>query len=162
MINYLPILPGLMIGLVFAFMFFAIAKRKRKEQPAQIDVNDGYELIRRRIEHRYKRRGEFALHIVFFLFANLAFWFLIPMPKTAALWLSGAWGLVLVSHLVKLLFDEAQERAVDREIERMRKRDAETAKPKRQHMEIGEDGELIEIADDAPQFRQNEHFARTK
>jgi hypothetical protein len=144
------------VGLSLALMFIFVTNNQRRKQKDSAAYDDEYETIRRRIGARYKRRGEFALHVVLYLFINLAFWFLIPIPRMAALWLSAAWLLVVVSHFVKLLFDEAQERAVDREIDRVRKQDAETAKPKRQHMEIAEDGELVEIHDDEPHFYRHE------
>ncbi|MBZ0288013.1 MAG: DUF1145 domain-containing protein [Anaerolineae bacterium] len=136
------------VGLSLALMFIFMTNNQRRKQKDNAAYDDEYESIRRRIGARYKRRGEFALHVVFYLFMSLIFWFLVPMPKMAALWLSAAWGLVVLMHLVKLLFDEAQERAVDREIDRIRSRDAESEKPKHQHMEVAEDGELVEIIDD--------------
>jgi hypothetical protein len=144
------------VGISLALMFIFVINNQRQKPKHDVTYDDEYEAIRRRIGARYKRRSEFGLHVVLYLFMSLAFWFLVPMPKTAALWLSAAWGLVLAAHFVKLLFDEAQERAIDREIDRIRKQDAELDKPKRQHMELREDGELIEIADDDPQYHRNE------
>lgn len=142
------------VGVSLTLLLVSVAANNRRKQAADnVQIpDDVYEVIRKRVERRFKRRGDFALHLVFFLLASLAFWFLIPMPKTAALWLSAAWGLVVVMHLVRLLFDEAQERAIDREVARVQGRDAE--KPKREHLELGEDGELVEIVDDRDDQRR--------
>ena len=137
------VLVALVVFLVLMGVTITNGKRRQRETSQPI-VDDEYDAIRRRVAARYKRRGEFALHIVLFLFFTAAFWFVIPMPETAALWLSGAWLLVLISHGVKVLFDEAQERAVDREIARMQGVDG-WDKPKRTHIELRDDGELVEV-----------------
>jgi hypothetical protein len=138
------ILIGVGISVVAAF----ITLSRRWQQPGKDAPYDQYQAIRSRIERRFRRRMWFGLHVVAFLFLNTAFWLWMMIPRNAAFYVTGAWALILVSHALKLWFDEAQERAIEREIARVQGYGMGSEKPKRRHVELSEDGELVETGDD--------------
>src|SRR5215213_3374088 len=82
-----------------------------------------YSEIRKRITNRYNNRSEFFSHLVAFLVANGLLWGLLDPQGTwftVAGIFSGLWGMGLVIHFIQYLMKEAQERAIEREIDRER------------------------------------------
>ena len=124
-----------------------------------------YEEIRKRITNRYNNRAEFFSHLVAYLVVNGVLWmFLQPSGTwfTIAGIFSGLWGMGVVIHFIQYVMKEAQERAIEREIERERAwrrgsgelQDGEM-KRKRDRLTLNHDGELMEIVeDDAPVNRR--------
>ena len=86
-------------------------------------VDHDYEEIRKRITNRYNNRAEFFSHLVAFLVANGLIWGLFDPSGTwftVAGIFTGLWGMGLVIHFIQYVMKEAQERAIEREIERER------------------------------------------
>ena len=128
-------------------------------------LDQDYAEIRKRITNRYNNRAEFFSHLVAFLAANGILWALLhPVGTwfTIAGIFTGLWGMGLVIHFIQYLMKEAQERAIEREIERERawrrgNADLEEGeiKRKRDRLTLNHDGELMEIVeDDAPAQRR--------
>jgi len=120
-----------------------------------------YDEIRKRITSRYNNRAEFFSHLVAFVVANVVIWSLLDPQGT---WFtivgifSGLWFMGLVIHFIQYMMKEAQERAIEKEIERERAWRRSTGempegeiKRKRDRLTLNHDGELMEIVeDDAP------------
>ncbi|MBI1281661.1 MAG: hypothetical protein GC179_26280 [Anaerolineaceae bacterium] len=129
------------------------------------ELEQDYAEIRKRITNRYNNRAEFFSHLVAFLVVNGLFWSLLQPQGT---WftvvgiISGLWGMGLAIHFIQYLMKEAQERAIEREIEReraWRRGSSEMQDPeikhKRDRLTLSHDGELMEIVeDDAPVNRR--------
>ena len=128
-------------------------------------MEQDYAEIRKRITHRYNIRSEFYSHLVAFLVANGVIWRLI-IPQgtgiTVAGIFSGLWFMGLVIHFIQYLMKEAQERAIEKAIERERAWQRNTGemqegdmKRKRDRLTLKHDGELMEIVeDDVPLSRR--------
>lgn len=128
-------------------------------------MDQDYSEIRKRITNRYNNRAEFFSHLVAFVVTNGLLWFLLQPHGTwftiAAIF-SGMWGMGLVIHFVQYLMKEAQERAIEREIERERawrrgsgELQEGEIKRKRDRLTLNHDGELMEIVEeDAPMSRR--------
>ncbi|MEP6984632.1 MAG: 2TM domain-containing protein [Chloroflexota bacterium] len=129
-------------------------------------MEQDYAEIRKRITNRYNNRAEFFSHLVAFLVVNGLIWLLLDPQGTwftVAGVFSGLWGMGLVIHFIQYLMKEAQERAIEKEIEReraWRRNIPEMAegeiKRKRDRLTLNHDGELMEIVeeDDAPVRRR--------
>ena len=128
-------------------------------------MDQDYAEIRKRITNRYNNRAEFYSHLVAYLIVNGIIWILLQPEGT---WFtlmaifSGLWGMGLVIHLIQYVMKEAQERAIEKEIERERAwrrnmgeiQEGEI-KRKRDRLTLNHDGELMEIVeDDAPVNRR--------
>ncbi len=128
-------------------------------------MDQDYEEIRKRITNRYNNRAEFFSHFVAFMVANGLVWGVLK-PEfgwfTFAAVVMGLWFMGLVIHFIQYLMKEAQERAIEREIERERAWRRSTGemqegeiKRKRDRLTLNHDGELMEIVeDDAPVNRR--------
>jgi hypothetical protein len=128
-------------------------------------MDQDYAEIRKRITNRYNNRSEFFSHLVAYLVANGLLWFLLQPQGTwftVAGIFSGLWGMGLVIHFIQYLMKEAQERAIEKEIQREREwrrgssemQEGEI-KRKRDRLTLNHDGELMEIVeDDAPVRRR--------
>jgi hypothetical protein len=128
-------------------------------------MDQDYAEIRKRITNRYNNRSEFYSHLVAFLVANGILWGLLSPQGTwftVAGIFSGLWGMGLVIHFIQYWMKEAQERAIEKEIERERawRRGSDELqegeiKRKRDRLTLNHDGELMEIVeDDAPVNRR--------
>jgi hypothetical protein len=117
-----------------------------------------YNDIRRRVEQRYNKRGEFFTHLGAYLAFVFLVWFVWLGPTQFG---NGVWGIIMalgtigwsigmLAHGIQWLFFELQERALQRELDgaglagvyqRVR------AKPKREErlVRLSDDGELEEI-----------------
>ena len=121
-------------------------------------MEQDYAEIRKRITNRYNNRAEFLSHLVSFMVANGIVWGLLSpsgMWFTVAAIVMGLWGMGLVIHFVQYVMKEAQERAIEREIERERAWRRNTGemhegeiKRKRDRLTLNHDGELMEIVED--------------
>jgi hypothetical protein len=119
---------------------------------------DNYNRIRQGIERDFNKRKEFLIHLSVFLPINLLFWlvWMIPGQQAGFPWpilLTFGWGMGLVAHGVDTYFQTgrritAREEAIQREIEREREQ-LYGEKPKRSRLVIAEDGELMEVVEDA-------------
>ena len=121
-------------------------------------MDQDYAEIRKRITNRYNNRAEFYSHLVAYLIVNGIIWILLQPEGT---WFtlmaifSGLWGMGLVIHFIQYVMKEAQERAIEKEIERERAwrrnmgeiQEGEI-KRKRDRLTLNHDGELMEIVDD--------------
>jgi hypothetical protein len=128
-------------------------------------MDQDYEEIRKRITNRYNNRAEFFSHLVAFVVANAVIWGLLDPQGT---WFtvvgifSGLWFMGLVIHFIQYMMKEAQERAIEKEIERERawrrgsvELQEGEIKRKRDRLTLNHDGELMEIVeDDAPVNRR--------
>lgn len=128
-------------------------------------VDQDYEEIRKRISNKYNNRAEFFSHLVAFLVANGILWFVLQPSGTwytIAGIFTGLWFMGLVIHFIQYWMKEAQERAIEKEIQRERewRRGAGEMvegeiKRKRDRLTLNHDGELMEIVeDDAPMNRR--------
>ena len=111
--------------------------------------------IRRRVEQRLKKRGEFYIHLTAYVAVNLALWVVWLLMGSVFPWplvLSLGWGVGLFIHGIDVYFATgsrlaAREAAIQREIERERER-LYAEKPKRSRLVIADDGELMEVVED--------------
>jgi hypothetical protein len=128
-------------------------------------MDQDYAEIRKRITNRYNNRSEFFSHLVAFLVANGILWGVLQPSGTwytIAGIFSGLWFMGLVIHFIQYWMKEAQERAIEREIQREREWRRGTGeipegeiKRKRDRLTLNHDGELMEIVeDDAPMDRR--------
>src|SRR3954462_8817047 len=86
-------------------------------------MDQDYAEIRKRITNRYNNRSEFFSHLVAFLVANGILWGVLSPQGTwftVAGIFTGLWGMGLVIHFIQYWMKEAQERAIEKEIERER------------------------------------------
>jgi hypothetical protein len=120
---------------------------------------EDYNRIRQSIEKDFNKRKEFLIHLSVYLPINLLFWLVWQMAggvQAAFPWpalLTLGWGVGLVAHGVDTYFQTgrritAREQAIQREIEREREQRF-GEKRKRSRLVIAEDGELMEVVEDA-------------
>ncbi len=123
------------------------------------DAGD-YQRVFKAVEKATKERQEFAIHLAIFVIINLMLWFLwaairdtvtFPFP----LLVMGFWGIGLGAHASDTFFSSARqqlahEENIAREVERWSGAAPAVKKKKRAgaRLELGDDGELIEIVDD--------------
>jgi len=128
-------------------------------------MDQDYAEIRKRITNRYNNRSEFFSHLVAFLVANGILWGVLSPQGTwytIAGIFTGLWFMGLVIHFIQYWMKEAQERAIEKEIEREREwrrgageMEEGDIKRKRDRLTLNHDGELMEIVeDDAPVNRR--------
>jgi hypothetical protein len=122
----------------------------------KMSLEPDYNEIRYRIKKKYDNRVEFISHVVAFLGANFVLWAVLQ-PQNGWATLSsiamGGWFIGVLCHTVVFWGKEAQESAIQREIEREREfRGQYTSdtdmKRKREHLQLTEDGELLDIVDE--------------
>lgn len=106
-----------------------------------------FDSIRQRVERRFHRRYEMVAHIVMYLVIIAGLWIL-RLPPPALILIAGAWGLAVLLHGLQFLFAEMSDRAIEREIERERSRFYEADKPKRSHLRLSDEGELLDVIED--------------
>jgi hypothetical protein len=113
-----------------------------------------YESIRKRIKARYQRRVVLIAHIVLFAVFNASLWYL--MPQLFGRWplivIDALWVVIGLILLIRMLFNEAQERAIQDELERQWRiyGNAENdAIYDERTMRLADDGELVEFVEDA-------------
>ncbi len=128
------------------------------------------ETIRRRIGRRNRRRMWLMLNVTAFIVATILLATIGPRllappiwqaPSVWVLWGWVVWLVIIFLHGIKSMFDEATDRAVQRELERERMlyyqavSGGEKEKPKRDAaLRLGEDGELIEVTDEEQEHRR--------
>lgn len=104
-----------------------------------------YEIARRRIDSRNRRWTLWAVDLLGLIFSLVL---LIALSETTAVTLAAAffmaWGGVFTIHTILVVLANTRARDIAREIARLREEVYE--KPKR--LEMADDGELIETADD--------------
>ena len=120
------------------------------------------EEIKQRVVRRYKQRLGFLIHLAAYIGGSIFFWgiwFLIESnvipaksPSDHFLWpliIMLLWGIALLFHGIALIvaphFQESQDRAIAREIERAMARfeTMNEEKPKRGTVRLSDDGELV-------------------
>lgn len=130
----------------------------------KIDVDE----IRKRVEQRFIKRTEFAMHAAAFIFINLALivlwvftnglvgfpWFLIVLFS---------WGAGLVVHGMDVFFNtyywvEARERAIQREIDLVR---GQLDIQKRKRMLEESDGKIVRLSTDG-ELEEDSFFSSAK
>ena len=131
-----------------------------------------YEEIRKRVHKRYKRRVDFAESVMVFVAVNVIMWLLWAFTDYEArisvlvpLIVSGISAAMMTSEVVSFVLGEAEERAIQREIEverQWRREASNSEKAKRDdaaYMRLSDDGELVDVADYDPdidgELRQN-------
>lgn len=128
-----------------------------------------YQDVRQRVHQRFERRKEFFSHMVAYIVTMVGFWlFWHPVAfgdggwGVAAALATIGWTMGILIHLVQFSFDELGERAIDAELERVGLIAYQKGKIKRagdddeRFMRLGEDGELVEMAD----HDEADHFYR--
>lgn len=101
----------------------------------------------KQIELRFRRRRNFAFHTVLFMAGVSVIWTVLSWPDgdVTPLLMILIWGTIFVLHGLHLLFYEAQERALEREIERERGWLHGEKRKNHPELRLAEDGELEEI-----------------
>ncbi len=117
-----------------------------------------YDEIRKRITSRYNNRAEFISHLVAFVAVNGIVWFVLNLSGifvTIANIILVLWGMGLVIHAVQFGTKEAQERAIEKAIERERswqrnhdELPEREIKRKRDRLTLNHDGELMDIVEE--------------
>ena len=106
------------------------------------------EEIRRRITRRYQRRLLFFVQLFLTLPVGLLLDSFRFYGRFGSSFLLSMWFASLFIHGVILYMNGAKERAIQREIERQQHVALQYGgKPKRNRLSIGEDGELVDMAD---------------
>jgi hypothetical protein len=107
-----------------------------------------YEQMRRRVARRMVLRALFIVHLLLFLMVTALMTQQMTSPENVV---GGTiafltWGTFVLLHggLAFNLFGGVIDRATRRELER----ETLTEKPKRTHVELGDDGELVEVVDE--------------
>src|SRR3954454_17067400 len=114
-----------------------------------------YEIARRRIQQRNRRWSLWALNLGV-LILTLAGLILTGSEITVAIFI--AWAAIFVVHTIILGFAESSESSIENEVARLRKATTAAAtadryeKPKR--LELGEDGELLEMVEEPSEAEQ--------
>lgn len=121
-------------------------------------MDPDYEEIRSRVTRRYNNRAEFLSHLVAYFAINGLIWGVFGPNGfffTVAAMFSGLWGTGLVIHGVQYVMKEAQENAIEKEIERERewRRNYtmpvdDSIKQKRDRLTLNHDGELMDIVEE--------------
>jgi hypothetical protein len=131
-----------------------------------MSLEPDYNEIRYRIKKKYDQRVEFISHIVAFLGANFVLWGILqPAYGWAAISAvaMGGWFIGVLCHAVVFWGKEAQERAIEHEIERERELRSRYPlesdfKRKREHLQLTEDGELLAVVsedeDEQPRLKK--------
>jgi hypothetical protein len=149
-----------------------------------------YDMIRRKVERRYKERLGLIIHVVAFVVFNLLFWgmWLLLTPVSQTIEVAGSqsvssavpafpwpiiitlgWSVGLVGHVLNYYFKygpgaERREDAIEREVEHEMERRQENGyfeKPKRdQQIRLTEDGELETVNDEDEYSRSGEDERR--
>jgi hypothetical protein len=113
-----------------------------------------YDEIRQRIKRKYDNRTEFFGNLVSFVGANIVLWGVLQPQwgwATLAAFIMGCWFIGVLVHAVVFWGKEAQERAIEREIERERAWHSATdadVKHKRQRLQLTNDGEVLAVVND--------------
>ncbi len=98
------------------------------EEPAVSPAPAREGSLEARARKRVRARNDFLVHVLLFVFGNagmFVIWLLTGARYPWFLWVLVAWGLGLVGHALTLFWgpeSEREERAVERELARMRPR----------------------------------------
>ena len=123
-----------------------------------------YEDIIKRVKKRFDRRKEYFSHAVAYLAAMGMMWFvwLEPSDFMKGFGILGAiitvpWTIGILVHSVQWLFDELQERAIDRQLTHAGI-DTAYVKAKREErlVQLSDDGELIDFETDSTMSAESE------
>lgn len=115
--------------------------------------------IRKQMEKKFEERQAVAIHAVAFVLGNLLVWGIymfaggpsdidFPFP----LIVTGGWGIGIVAHLLTYYNKYGggavrREAAIQREIERYKSEIGYYEKPKREHLRLNDDGEVLDEDD---------------
>jgi len=123
-----------------------------------------YEIARQRIDTRNRRWTLWAVHLAAFL-AYVGFFVAIADSEYVLLGVFGllVWAGLFTLHTVVLAMRESREKDIEKEVARLQEAGYEKAKrdeliedEKPKYVEIGDDGELVEVEEeDYAQRRQN-------
>lgn len=111
-----------------------------------------YDVIRKRIEKRYKKRQDLLVHIASYVITNLMLWFF--FHDTWVLWVTFGWGIGVVSNIIEYYNKygggaQRREDEIQREVDREMARRGVYEKPKNDsRLRLTDDGELEEVIDD--------------
>lgn len=112
--------------------------------------------IRKQMEKKFAERQELAIHAVAFVLGNLLVWGIyffaggpdgidFPFP----IFVTGGWGIGIIAHLLTYYNKYGggavrREAAIQREIERYKSEIGYYEKPKREHLRLNDDGEILD------------------
>ena len=120
--------------------------------------DDEFRAARRRVVRRYFLRVSFVFNLLFFL---LVLVLIAQDDTTASEKLAGGIAFSLIYGAFLLLHGNAAFNPFGKWIDRAARREMEQQnfieKPKRHHLELGEDGELNEVVDDLPLDNKAKH-----
>lgn len=117
----------------------------------------------KRVEEPFIKRREFASHLAVFIAINILLWLIyLSVTPDSFPWplaVTGFWGLGLAAQGVEVLFSSRRQSDIEREVKRQRRlmEDAQSGRQKRKNddlergaaaMQIGPDGELIDLVED--------------
>lgn len=120
---------------------------------------EDYARTRQRVTQRFTKNREFLMHLSVYIPINLLLWLLwaaltgasgFPFPALVTL----GWGVGVIGHAIDayLGVSSTREKTIQREIARERERlygdGPQKAKRKRDHLELSDDGELVEVVED--------------
>lgn len=115
--------------------------------------------IRKQMEKKFAERQELAIHAVAFVLGNLLVWGIYMFAGGPAdvdfpfpLIVTGGWGIGIVAHLLTYYNKYGggavrREAAIQREIERYKSEIGYYEKPKREHLRLNDDGEVLDEDD---------------
>jgi 2TM domain len=117
-----------------------------------------YDVIRQRVEKRFKKRQELIIHSIAFVLGNIMVWTIFGLTGGRFPWpllVTLSWGMGLLGHALYYNIEygsgaQRREAAIEREVEREHERSLAYEKPKNDtHLRLTDDGEIEEIHDDA-------------
>lgn len=113
--------------------------------------DERYKATRRRVVGLLVIRLVFFGYLIFFLFVMALLWFSDNMTSDRALGAAfGSFMLALPVFVLGLLAFNPLKGLIDRQTRRELERAEVYEKPKRKRLELTEDGELVELADEIP------------
>lgn len=133
-----------------------MAKKEVKEQVKKEEVDEIsqlYKEIRQQVQERYEARSQFLGHAVAF-FVVVTFAYPTVFGRSFPSLFLGLWSLGLSIHAVNWVLYELRERAIQREFNRIMEQRGGKVKLDQRLVRLSNDGELIELEDDAP-FEEN-------
>ncbi|HEX2908327.1 MAG TPA: hypothetical protein VHO69_15755 [Phototrophicaceae bacterium] len=125
--------------------------------------DEQYEAVRRQVVRRFIFRASFFFHLILYVLTMLLIFTTAaktPDDLFGGIFTGIVWGMGLFAHGALAFnwfsrwFGNWFDQATQRELERIR----QLEKPKRKHLEVGEDGELIEVGDNG--WDENEEQAK--
>jgi hypothetical protein len=127
--------------------------------------------LEKRIKQRYGRRTEFLSHLIAFVIGIPVMWLIIlTWLPDLAFWdivgaiVTGGWTMGFLIHLVQVLGQEMEDRAITNEMERLgllaaskRKRDNEQQNGAERLVRLSDDGEIIDLELDVHEERESHY-----